>query len=319
WAWADAHDRALAAQGRRYHPKLLSAVPFSPIPGQRLLTHPSLDAPDRATVRRLMLGELVAACQAHGWSSAHVLFLSPDEVADAQAEGWLVRDGVQFHWQADPTWRSFADFLASLTRDRRKKVQQERRKVADAGVSFEVRTGAELQAPDWRFFERCYVQTYLEHGQRSYLTPAFWQALAQGSGEHWVMFIASQGGERIAASLLAVDPTHRIAYGRYWGALRHVSCLHFEACYHQPIAWCIEHGFERFEGGAQGEHKLHRGLLPVRTQSVHWLAHPGLREAVAEFLGRETDGMDRYIDELAEHCPFKPGDALRNIGDTLET
>ncbi len=320
WAWADAHDRALARQGLRYHPKLLSAVPFSPIPGQRLLVHPALGAPQAEAARRLMLRQLQAACEAQGWSSAHVLFLSDQEAALAASEGWLVREGVQFHWARQPGWHDFADFLASLTRDRRKKIQQERRKVADAGVHFEVREGRFIRPQDWAFFERCYVQTYREHGQSPYLNPAFWQTLAQASqsgADDWVMFTAMKDGQPIAASLLAIDRAQGLAYGRYWGAIEHVSCMHFEACYHQPIAWCIAQGFVRFEGGAQGEHKLHRGLLPVSTHSAHWLQHEGLRAAVADFLARETPGVHRYIDELGEHCPFKPEDGTGVKGETL--
>jgi predicted N-acyltransferase len=318
WAWADAHDRALASQGQRYHPKLLSAVPFSPIPGQRLLVQPVLDTATRQAVRHALLTAITLACGDQGLSSAHLLFVSDEEVVQAQALGWLSREGVQFHWQSpEPPWSSFTDFLASLTRDRRKKIQQERRKVADAGVSFEVRTGGQLTPEDWSFLARCYNQTYLEHGQQPYLTAAFWQAMGQHMPEDWVMFIAVRDGQRLAVSLLALDRQHRVAYGRYWGALEHVSCLHFEACYYQPIAWCIAQNYRRFEGGAQGEHKLHRGLLPVSTHSLHWLRHEGLREAVADFLQREKRGMRHYIDELDERCPFKPGDLMADIGDKL--
>jgi predicted N-acyltransferase len=318
WAWADAYDRAMASGGRRYHPKLLGAVPFSPIPGQRLLVHPGLDAGQRQAVRGALLGAIESAAEDENLSSAHLLFLSDEEVALAESRGWLSREGVQFHWQSPtPAWGQFADFLASLTRDRRKKIQQERRKVADAGVHFEVRTGAQLTPEDWAFFERCYTQTYLEHGQRPYLNTAFWQGIGQSMAEDWLMFIAVRGGQRIAASLLALDRRHGVAYGRYWGALDQVSCLHFEACYYLPIEWCIQNRFVRFEGGAQGEHKLHRGLLPVTTHSVHWLRHEGLRDAVADFLHREKRGMHHYIDELGEHCPFKPGDLLPTNGDKL--
>lgn len=308
WAWADAHDRALAAHGHSYFPKLLSASPFSPIPGVRLLVRPGLSAPEQASVRQLMLRALSQACEDEGWSSAHLLFTSPEETRLAQEAGWLVRQGVQFHWQnrePDP-YASFEDFLASMQRDKRKKIQQERRKVREAGVTFEVLEGSAITEAHWDFFHRCYTRTYLEHGQRPYLDRRFWSLASQAGPDQWVMFTASLGGERIAASLLAVDPLNRLAFGRYWGALQTVSCLHFEACYHQPLAWCIERGMRRFEGGAQGEHKLARGLLPSPTRSVHWLRHPGLREAVADFLQRESQGIGRYVDELEERAPFKP-------------
>lgn len=317
WSWADAHDRALGAHGRRYYPKLLSAVPFSPIPGQRLLVHPALPPAERQAVRARLLSELSQECGAQGWSSAHVLFVSDEEAALASqapaspTSSWLKRQGVQFHWlNRDPQpFESFEDFLASLHRDKRKKIQQERRKVREAGVTFEVRQGPQITEEDWDFFARCYAQTYLERGQQPYLTRSFWRQAFDALPQCWVLFVAVLDGERIASALLALDPSQGIAYGRYWGALRNVSCLHFEACYYQPLAWCIEQGIRRFEGGAQGEHKLTRGLLPVATQSLHWLQHEGLRDAVADFLMRETRGMGQYIRELDERSPFKPEDS----------
>lgn len=320
WSWADAHDRALARHGPRYYPKLLSAVPFSPIPGQRLLVHPALAAAEQDAARRQLLNALTARCQHEGWSSAHALFVSDQEAQVARDAGWLVRQGVQFHWQnrhcqnrqtPDPAlqpYASFEDFLASMQRDKRKKIQQERRKVRDAGIAFEVLQGAEITQADWDFFHLCYGQTYRERGQQPYLSRAFWTQAAAALPDCWVLFVARQGERRIASALLAIDPSERVAYGRYWGAIADVSCLHFETCYYQPLNWCITHGFTRFEGGAQGEHKLTRGLLPVTTQSVHWLQHDGLRDAVADFLKREECGIDHYIGELDERSPFKPQD-----------
>jgi len=308
WAWADAHDRALARQGQHYFPKLLAASPFSPIPGMRLLARPDLSATRQTAVRRQMLEALREACEEHGWSSAHLLFVSDEETRLAAASGWLVRQGVQFHWhnRKPEPHGSFEEFLASLQRDKRKKIQQERRKVREAGVTFEVLEGHGISEQDWDFFHRCYTRTYLEHGQRPYLDRTFWSLSSRAGVSPWVLFIARLDGQRIAASLLAVDRATGLAHGRYWGALQTVSCLHFEACYYQPLAWCIEHGLRRFEGGAQGEHKLARGLVPSPTHSVHWLRHPGLREAVADFLHRESQGIGRYVDELAERAPFKP-------------
>jgi predicted N-acyltransferase len=310
WAWADAHDRALAAQGVHYYPKLLSAVPFSPIPGQRLLVHPALNAAQQSAARLLMLQRLADECARQGWSSAHALFVSDKEAALAASQGWLRREGVQFHWQnrAGEPYADFEDFLASMQRDKRKKISQERRYVREAGVSFEVLEGEAITEADWDFFHRCYEQTYLERGQRPYLKRAFWREAARYLPECWVLFIARKGEVRIASALLAIDPSERVAYGRYWGALEAVSCLHFEACYYQPLSWCITHGMSRFEGGAQGEHKLTRGLLPVQTHSVHWLQHEGLRQAVADFLQREERGISHYISELDERSPFKPPD-----------
>ncbi len=308
WAWADAHDRALAAHGQHYYPKLLGAVPFSPIPGQRLLVHPGLPPAAQGAVREALLGALQTECEEQGWSSAHLLFLSEAEATQAQRSGWLLRHGVQFHWsnREPQPFADFTDFLSSLNRDKRKKIQQERRKVQEAGVHFEVKVGTDISSDDWAFFYRCYAQTYMEHGRPPYLTSAFWQAAAEAMPDAWVLFIAHHEGRPIATALLAVDREQGVAYGRYWGALASVSCLHFEACYYQPLSWCIDHGMKRFEGGAQGEHKLARGLLPVTTQSAHWLRHPGLRQAVADFLLKEDQGIRDYVNELDERKPFKP-------------
>jgi predicted N-acyltransferase len=310
WSWADAHDRALAPHGRRYHPKLLSAVPFSPIPGERLLVHPTASPELKALARTQLLHALRDQCESSDLSSVHVLFVSEEEARLASAEGWLIRHGMQFHWQnrSEEPYASFEDFMASLQREKRKKIQQERRKVREAGVVFEVLEGSSITADDWDFFHRCYSQTYLERGQTPYLSRDFWTRAAQAAPASWVLFIATHEGRRIAAALLAVDSVSRVAHGRYWGALAQVSCLHFEACYYQPLAWCIEQKYQRFEGGAQGEHKLTRGLLPVNTHSVHWLQHEGLRDAVDDFLKREKQGVASYIGELDERSPFKPQD-----------
>jgi predicted N-acyltransferase len=307
WAWADAHDRALASQGAHYYPKLLSAVPFSPIPGQRLLVRPDVPADLQMALHTQLLNAITAQCEAQGWSSAHALFVSETEAQQAERAGWLRRSGVQFHWEnrEEVPYGDFEDFLASLQRDKRKKIQQERRKVREAGIEFVIRQGAELTQDDWDFFYRCYAQTYLERGRQPYLTRDFWQRVSQALPEHWVLFTAMQGGTPVASALLAIDPVRRVAYGRYWGAVAQVSCLHFEACYYQPLAWCIAQGYRRFEGGAQGEHKLARGLMPVATQSVHWLAHPGLRDAVARFLDRESQGIGQYLEHLDARAPFK--------------
>ncbi len=307
WAWADAHDRALASQGAHYFPKLLSAVPFSPIPGQRLLVQTGLPAQTQDELRRQVLDAMEARCVAQGWSSAHALFVSECEAQVAEQAGWLRRHGVQFHWEnrSGNPYVDFEDFLASLQREKRKKIQQERRKVREAGVSFEVRQGSEIRASDWDFFYRCYAQTYLERGQQPYLSRDFWARVAEALPGNWVLFTALREGVPIASALLAVDPARRVAYGRYWGAVAQVPCLHFEACYYQPLAWCITEGYQRFEGGAQGEHKLARGLLPVATHSVHWLAHTGLRDAVARFLTREAQGVDQYREHLDARAPFK--------------
>ena len=296
WAWADAYQR----HGLRYYPKLLVAVPFTPVPGTRLMARD--DGARLALVRALH-----QLAEQQGLSSAHVLFHDPADARALQSAGWLARHNVQFHWTraAAGAPPSFEAFLKGLQRDKRKKIQQERRKVADAGVAFSVHEGDGITSDLWDFFHRCYVSTYEDHGSTPYLTRAFFARMGERMPEHWLMFVARIAGEPVAVSLIALDRARKAAFGRYWGATRFIDCLHFEACYYQPLQWCIEHGIERFEGGAQGEHKMARGLLPAPTASSHWLAHPAFARAVDEFLHAERAGMRGYVDELNERLPFK--------------
>jgi uncharacterized protein len=221
----------------------------------------------------------------------------------------MLRHTVQFHWtnqdaQGQP-FDDFEHFLASLQQEKRKKIRQERRKVADAGVRFRWSRGADISEADWDFFYRCYERTYLEHGNAPYLSRDFFRRMATTMPQHWLLFIAEREGRPMACSLIGIDDHTRVAYGRYWGALERVDCLHFEACYYQPLAWCMSHGFVRFEGGAQGEHKMARALLPVKTTSAHWLAHPAFADAVERFLEREGQGIGEYLDHLALRNPLK--------------
>ncbi|RQO56458.1 GNAT family N-acetyltransferase [Paucibacter sp. KBW04] len=300
WAWADAYQR----HGLAYYPKLLVAVPFTPVPGSRLL------AADEAARQVLMQG-LQALARQQKLSSAHLLFGTTVDQQAAQAQGWMERHGVQFHWQnrTPAPYANFEDFLASLQREKRKKIQQEQRRVREAGISFEARQGEQIREQDWDFFYRCYQLTYRAHHSTPYLSRDFFARMAATMAEHWLLFIACRAdGSRVAASLIALDPAHGAAYGRYWGAAEPISCLHFDACYYQPLQWCIEQGYQRFEGGAQGEHKMARGLLPVPTQSSHWLAHPDFKNAVADFLAQEGQAMRGYVNELESHQPFKAKD-----------
>ena len=296
WAWADAYRR----HGLAYYPKLLGAVPFTPVPGARLLAR-------GAHERRLLLRALREIARQHELSSAHLLFLSDADREAARAEGWLLRAGVQFHWQnpAAAPYPDFAAFLAGLQRDKRKKIQQERRRVAEAGITFEILEGEAITAAHWDFFYRCYTLTYQAHHSTPYLTRDFFTRMAATMARHWLLFLARRGSERVACSLIGVDPDRRVAYGRYWGAVEHVPCLHFEACYYQPLQWCIAQRYRRFEGGAQGEHKLARGLGPVRTTSAHWIADPRFRRAIDDYLTRERLGIDGYVDELHGRSPFR--------------
>jgi uncharacterized protein len=296
WAWADAYQR----HGLAYYPKLLGAVPFTPVPGSRLLAR---DEASRATLLRAVL----ARAQRAGLSSAHLLFLSDADRAACERAGWMLRENVQFHWtqREGAPWNDFADFSASLQREKRKKIAQERRRVAEAGIEFDVLQGRSIDEDAWDFFHRCYTLTYRAHHSTPYLKRAFFAAMARTIPGHWLLFVARRGAQRIGASLIALDPARRVAWGRYWGSQQFVPCLHFEACYYQPLAWCIANGYTRFEGGAQGEHKMARGLLPVRTFSAHWLADARFASAVDDFLAREGAGIAGYLDELNERSPFK--------------
>ena len=369
WAWASAYEQ----HGVPYYPKAVVAVPFTPVPGTRLMARD-------AAARQGLVQALCQWCEDEGISSLHVLFASDDDVLTGAREGLMLRHTVQFHWKnvaptlgtdvsslppegalaalgrpgggsgAAPTlgtggfllptesvlaaveshcdsgsaaagtlaYRDFDDFLAHLTQEKRKKFRQERRRVAEAGVIFRWALGADITADDWNFFYRCYERTYLEHGNPPYLTRAFFQQMADRMPEHWLLFIAEREGRPIASSLIAISaqPSSArgqyhskyagcTAYGRYWGALERVDCLHFEACYYQPLAWCIAHGVQRFEGGAQGEHKMARALLPVPATSMHWLANPAFADAVDRFLAREVAGVEQYLDHLQARSPFR--------------
>lgn len=296
WAWANAYER----HGLPYYPKGLVGVPFTPVPGARLL------ARDPQALR-VLASALPAVARQMEWSSMHVLFPDSDDEALALTEaGFLERQGVQFHWH-NPGFGTFDDYLASLIQSKRKKVRAERRKVAQAGVTVRAIAGGDLGPQDWDFFYRCYAQTYAEHHSTPYLARAFFDTVGHAMPEHIVMFVAERadGAARrpIAASLLFHDD--EAIYGRHWGAVEHVPLLHFETSYYAPIEWAIARGMKRFEGGAQGEHKMARGFLPAPTRSLHWLAHPAFNDAVAEFLERETAGVDAYIDELNDRSPMR--------------
>ncbi len=305
WAWANAY----AQHGLEYYPKALVAVPFTPVPGARLLA-------DSERARLALVRSLIQHAKDEQLSSLHLLFTQPQDVVAAEGAGLMLRHTVQFHWTNERPggglYQGFDHFLASLQQEKRKKIRQERRKVADAGVVFRWARGAEISAEEWSFFYRCYERTYLEHGNAPYLNRDFFRRMAQTMPDHWLLFIAEREGRPIACSLIGIDPDRRVAYGRYWGALERVDCLHFEACYYQPLAWCIEQGYLRFEGGAQGEHKMARALLPVSTTSAHWLAHPSFADAVARFLEREGQGIEQYLDHLALRNPLRHDPASIN-------
>ena len=293
WAWADAYRR----HGLEYYPKLLSAIPFTPVGGPRLMAR---DNADRAA---LLAGALKLARQG---SSLHILFPPAPEAALMQQSGMMLRRTVQFHWRnakENGGYADFEDFLSRLTRHRRKVIRQERRRVREAGVTIRRLQGPQIERGHWEFFARCYRRTYSERRSSPYLNLDFFLRIGQTMPQNLVLILAERGGRPIAAALdvAAADAL----YGRYWGALEHVPLLHFECCYYQGIEHAIEQRLERFEGGAQGEHKLFRGLMPVETLSAHWLAHPQFARAVEDYLERERTGIGRYVDELNERSPFR--------------
>lgn len=299
WAWA----RAYQQHGVPYYPKAVMAVPFTPVPGTRMLA-------SNADARQALLTHVLEWCKQSGVSSLHALFAAEEDMDSFTPQDLMARQTVQFHWtnRTPNAYADFEDFLSTLSQDKRKKIRQERRKVSDAGVQFRWAQGANITDADWDFFYRCYERTYLEHGNLPYLNRDFFARMQTTMPDNWLMFTAERDGRPIATSLIAVyadSAGTNVAYGRYWGALERVDCLHFEACYYQPLQWCIAQGYQRFEGGAQGEHKMARALMPVVTHSAHWLAHPDFAEAVARFLERETAGMEDYVRELQAHGPFR--------------
>ena len=297
WAWASAYEQ----HGLEYYPKAVIASPFTPVPGPRLLARD-------ARAREALIRAAVDWCGKQKLSSLHLLFASDEDVAACEKAGLMLRHTVQFHW-TNHGWPDFDAFLASLAHDKRKKIRQEKRKVADAGVTFRWSRGADITAADWDLFYRCYERTYYEHGNAPYLTRDFFRRMARQMADNWLLFVAERGGQPIATSLIGLhaDGGDKVAYGRYWGALERVDCLHFEACYYQPLQWCIAHGWQRFEGGAQGEHKMARALMPVKTSSAHWLAQPAFADAVERFLAREGQGIANYLEHLEQRTPFRQG------------
>jgi len=289
WAWADAYHR----HGISYYPKLLGAVPFSPVAGPRLL------ARDASTRMLLIRAALNLAGET---SSLHVLFPTEGEARALETAGMMLRRSVQFHWE-NRGYATFDEFLSELASAKRKKIRQERRKVQDTGVRLRRLTGAAIREEHWHFFKRCYDSTYRSHGSTPYLNLGFFRRLGESLPEHLLMIIAELDGKPIASALNLYSAAK--LYGRYWGAIRHVPLLHFEVCYYQALEFCIEQGIATFEGGAQGEHKLARGFMPTRTWSAHWLRHPEFSNAVERFLARESAGIESYVDELDERNPYR--------------
>jgi predicted N-acyltransferase len=292
-AWADALMRA----GGNYYPKLQVAAPFSPVPGPRLLKHPQSGLSTGA------IGDaVIQACQNLDCSSVHVTFCREDEWQELGQAGWLQRMGMQFHWQ-NRNYKSFDDFLAQLSSRHRKKIRRERHDANSAGLDFKILRGADIKSAHWDAFYAFYQATIDRKWGSAYLTRDFFAQLSARLGDKVVLMMAEHGGKPVAGALNLMGGD--TLYGRNWGCIGDWPFLHFELCYYRAIDFAIEHGLQRVEAGAQGEHKIQRGYLPQATYSAHWIAHQGLSRAVKDFLVNESAGIKAAMDDLATLSPFK--------------
>jgi len=291
WAWAEAYERS----GVNYYPKLLAAIPFTPITSARLLA-------STVPVQLLMLEALLDTMRKYQLSSVHVLFPDEDSANTLKQAGWLQRNGVQFRWENE-NFAHFDDFLNILSHDKRKKIRQERKKVVASGVVCKRIKGVDISPQQWDFFYECYQNTYVEHRSTPYLTPAFFQQIGRNMPQHILLVIAYVDDQPVASALNIYDQT--ALYGRYWGALRYLPNLHFELCYYQAQEFCIAEHIQYFEGGAQGEHKLARGFKPRPTCSFHKIAQPDFAAAISDFVAKESQGIAAYTNELEQRAPFK--------------
>jgi hypothetical protein len=299
WGWADAYERA----GGSYYPKLQACVPFTPVTGPRLLLHPDCERPPVA--RALMAGMLELARRTQV-SSLHVTFPTEAEWRDLGEAGFLLRTGLQYHWE-NRGYGSFDDFLGTLASRKRKAIKKERRCVAESGVSLRALTGGEIEPRHWDAFYRFYCATTDKKWGPSYLTREFFHLLGQTLGDRVVLIVAEWQGEPVGAALnlLGDEPEGGVLYGRNWGGVGRFKFLHFEACYYQAIDYAIRHGLARVEAGAQGEHKIQRGYMPATTYSAHWIRDPALSQAVAHFLERERRAIDHEQNILESFAPFR--------------
>ena len=295
WNWATAYERI----GLRYYPKLVTGIPYTPATGPRFLTSRGIDR--GATVRRLIDAAIDRARQT-GCSAWQCLFVEDGDLEALAQAGLLLRRGCQFHW-FNRGYADFDGFLAGFSADKRKKVRRERRRVAESGLSIETRHGDEIDHNLWRTIHRLYRATFEKYGNHAAFPAGFFADIAARLGRSVVVFLAREAGNVVAAAICYRNGT--TLYGRHWGTDGDYHSLHFELCYYQGIEYCIRNGLARFEPGAQGEHKVSRGFSPVATWSAHWIADPGMRRAIGEYLERERSHMESYQDELAEHEPYK--------------
>ena len=304
--WADAFERA----GGRYYPKLQVAVPFTPVPGPRLMARPDSNT---IAVRGALLETAFALADEAALSSLHLTFLPEAEAAALQGRELLHRTGLQFHWM-NQGYASFDDFLATLAARKRKQIKRERREALQTGLDVRILSGRDIEERHWDAFFTFYEDTGSRKWGAPYLSRAFFSLIGERMGEAIVLILIERAGRPIAGALNLKGSD--ALYGRNWGALEHHPFLHFEACYYQAIDYAIAHGLKRVEAGAQGEHKLARGYLPVATHSVHWIAHDRLRQAVRGFLSRETPAIVEEIELLADHGPFRQSQSRPADGAT---
>jgi hypothetical protein len=299
WSWAQASTRA----GIEYYPKLLSAVPFTPVTGPRMLIRGDAD---RGAMQRELPDLLKEAARSIGASGAHVNFTTAEEQAALEAAGFTRRHDCRFLWR-NRNYRNFDDFLERMRSDKRKKVRRERRRVVENGISIRTLAGEDLPTKTWEQVFGFSEQTFLRHGMSHYLNPSFFERLARLQPGTVMVKVAEQGGKPRATAIFLQGGG--ALYGRYWGSDEYLDCLHFELCYYQGIEHSIEMGLSSFDPGTQGEHKLARGFEPTVTTSAHWLAHEGLANAIRRHLERERAAVDEYVATASSHMPFKRGEA----------
>lgn len=295
WNWESAWQRA----GLAYYPKMVSGIPYTPSPGPRLLVRQGIE---RDAVAPALIEAALEVTRRLGASSWQCLFVEEDDRARLAATGLLMRRGVQFHW-FNRAYSNFDDFLAGFTADKRKKLKRERRAVAESGLRLEALHGDEIDAPLWHSIHRQYRDTFARYGNHPAFPVEFFIDAGALLGRRLVVFVAFMDETPVASAICYRDAT--TLYGRHWGTAVELPGLHFELCYYQGIEYCIRQGLSGFEPGAQGEHKLARGFEPVATWSAFWIAHPGMRRAVTDFITREDSAMQDYEAETSAHLPFK--------------
>ena len=293
-AWAEAYAR----YGEAYYPKLVAAIPFSPVFGQKLLIEAGRE---KELYPQLMEAALQVARQLQV-SSVHILFPLPEEQQYFEQQGWIARHDCQYHWE-NQNYASFDEFLGKLIHKKRKNIRQQRRKVAEAGIRFRQLDGNTASTEDWRQFTVFYDSTYERKWGAPIFNQAFFEAVAGALGERMILVLAEREGVAIAGALMY--RSDNILYGRHWGCVEYHDGLHFETCYYRGIEYCIEHGIRIFEPGAQGEHKIARGFAPVRTHSAHWLQDERFRPAVEQFCSEERRAVAQYIEQAQRHSPYK--------------